>query len=91
MGSFLHNYKNYEKLRLTINSFGCFVSLFASHTGTPAFVFQRPVQAARSFATVTCASTLLWCATAYRTVSFPGMKATAKVLQLCQSTLQFFL
>lgn len=45
---------------------------------TLALVFQPPVLAMPSFATATCVSTRHWCATAFRTASFPGMKATAK-------------
>lgn len=52
-------------------------------------VFQRPVREVHSSATATCASTHLWCVMAFRTVSFPGMKATAKVNLFCSSVSQW--
>lgn len=66
-----------------LDGFPATAHAFGPIGGYLCFVFQLPVGAARSSATATCASTLLWCATAFRTVSFPGMKATAKVHQLC--------
>ncbi|XP_041745783.2 neuropilin and tolloid-like protein 2 isoform X3 [Coregonus clupeaformis] len=61
------------------NSNECKKNFVAVYDGSSAIEDLKPhVQATCSSVTVACASTILWCVTGCRTVSFPGTRATVK-------------